>query len=238
VRANWDDLIIPDLAGERMLELVERVRARHRLADEGLGRKQAGVAATIGLFAGAPGTGKSMAAGLVAGELSLVAWQISLRQLVATWDAQTDRELGAAFALVDAGHVLIVLDEAEVLATPPAARVAVQVIDLLRRSSGIAILTMAEGGRLDASLGRLVQVETRFPLPDEPARALLWARALPRGSNLDARELAKRPGVSGARIADVMVRATLLAEAAGEPLSLRLIRLALEREPGGPHVGE
>src|SRR4029079_10678395 len=96
--------------------LVARVRHAHLvLEDWGFGVKLPRGAGVAALFSGPPGTGKSMLAGLLARELELELYQVDLSKVVSKWVGETEKQLSRIFEAADAGHALLLFDEADAL---------------------------------------------------------------------------------------------------------------------------
>jgi len=116
VRQSWDDLVLaPDLL-DQARALVARVRHAHRvLEDWGFAAKLPLGVGVAALFSGPPGTGKTMLAGLIARELDLELYQVDLSKVVSKWVGETEKQIGRIFEAADAGHGLLLFDEAEAL---------------------------------------------------------------------------------------------------------------------------
>jgi hypothetical protein len=115
-RQQWDDLVLPDDAIDDIIEFVARVRHRRQVYEVwGLGRKVAKGMGLSALFSGPPGTGKTMVAGLIAHELGLDLYQIDLSKVVSKWIGETEKNLGELFDAAEAGHAILLFDEADSL---------------------------------------------------------------------------------------------------------------------------
>src|SRR5205814_2659946 len=116
VTQTWDDLVLPDDQREAIAELVARIRGRSRVYE------QWGFAAKVGkglgvsaLFSGPPGTGKTMVAALIARDLGLELYQVDMGKLVSKWIGETEKQLGELFDAAEAGHAILLFDEADSL---------------------------------------------------------------------------------------------------------------------------
>ncbi len=231
VKQSWDDLVVSQDVLDQIHALIGRVRHAHRVYGEwGFGSKQArGIGVPV-LFSGPPGTGKTMVAGIIARELGLELLQIDLSQVVSKWIGETEKQLSRVFDAAEAGHAVLLFDEADSLF---AKRTEVkgsndryanlEVNYLLQRVEafgGITILTTNMDTSIDPALKRRLASHIVFWAPDEDEREELWKRMLTTGSaplarDLDLAELARLyPDMSGANIRNAVLGAAFLA--AGE----------------------
>jgi SpoVK/Ycf46/Vps4 family AAA+-type ATPase len=185
------------------------------------GRSARGVGSTA-LFAGPSGTGKTLAAEVVARELGLDLVQVDLSQVVSKWVGETEKQLARLFDAAEGGCVLL-FDEADTLFGRRSEvhdshdRYAnLEVGYLLQRMEsfrGLAILTTNARGSLDPAFTRRLRTVVTFPYPDAALREALWAKAFPDRtpvSGLDGARLA-RIDVPGGGIASIALTAAYLA---------------------------
>jgi len=226
-RFGWDDLVLPPVQLAQLRHLCNRVRYRSRVREEwDLGHGTLpGVSA---LFTGAPGTGKSLAAEVVAADLGLALFKVDLSQTVSKYIGETEKTLGALFDAAERLGVALVFDEADALfgkrsaVTDSHDRYAnletSYLLQRLERFSGLAILTTNLGANLDEAFTRRLAVSVDFPLPGAADRLRLWERLLgraPRDPALDLRVLAERVELAGGAIMGAAVTAGYLAAEAG-----------------------
>jgi hypothetical protein len=230
VKQTWDDLVLaPDIL-DQIHALVARVRHAHEVYERwSFHRKVARGIGVPALFSGPPGTGKTMVAGLIAKELDLELYQVDLSKVVSKWVGETEKQLARVFDAAEAGHALLLFDEADSLF---ARRTEVrgsndryanlEVNYLLQRIEafgGITILTTNLEASIDPALKRRLAAHVVFWTPDEDERAKLWRRTLDTGSaplaaDLDYDELARSfPEMSGAHIRNAVLAAAFLAAA-------------------------
>jgi SpoVK/Ycf46/Vps4 family AAA+-type ATPase len=188
-----------------------------------------GVAA---LFSGPPGTGKTLVAGLIARELELELYQVDLSKIVSKWVGETEKQLAKVFDAAEAGHVLLLFDEADALfgqrstemkgATDRYANLEVNfLLTRIETFNGVTILTTNLDSAIDKALKRRLAAHVVFQAPDDDERARLWERLLnaqgaPLDRNIDARALARQfPKMSGANIRNAALGAAFLAAAEG-----------------------
>ncbi|MBA3539643.1 MAG: ATP-binding protein, partial [Deltaproteobacteria bacterium] len=231
VTQSWDDLVLSDDTRDHVTTLIGRIRHGHKvLKDWQYRSKMARGTGVPALFSGAPGTGKTMVAGLIARELDLELYQVDLSQIVSKWVGETEKQLAKVFDAAEQGHVLLLFDEADALFGQRSADVKsavdryanLEVNYLLQRVEsfgGITILTTNLESGIDSALKRRLAAHIVFELPDEDEREILWQRLIttesaPLAANLDLLQLARTfPKMSGANIRNAALAAAFLAAA-------------------------
>jgi hypothetical protein len=221
----------------RELELVEsRCRHRERLADA----VGPGVRA---LFSGPSGTGKTLAAALLASRLGVDLYRLDLSSVVDKYLGETEKNLSRVFARAEEADVALLLDEGDALLTQ---RTAVHssndryanletnyLLQRLESYEGILIVTTNAGDRIDGAFKRRMDVVVEFRLPDAAERWAIWQLHLPPLHEVDAASLdeaAARCELSGGQIRNAVLHASLLALDDGLPLATRHLRAAIARE--------
>jgi hypothetical protein len=226
VTQSWDDLVLPDDQMSALVELLARIRKRRLvLEDWGFATKIAKALGVCALFSGPPGTGKTMAAGLIARDLGVDAYQVDLSKIVSKWIGETEKNLAALFDAAEAGHAILLFDEADAVfgkRTSVASsndRHANQEINyLLQRLetfSGTCILTTNHENAIDDAFRRRFSIHVRFPIPDADEREQLWRVMVPMSAPLaddvKFRRLANSFVMSGGYIRNAILRAAFLA---------------------------
>ena len=233
-RRRWHDLVLPDEPRQQLREIVRRLQQRTRVQDEwGFGAVASpGVAA---LFAGAPGTGKTMAAAIVAAECARDLYRIDLSQVVSKYIGETEKHLETLFSEAEASDAALFFDEADAIFGKRGAikdahdRFAnIEVGFLLQRIEafpGLVILATNLRKNIDAAFLRRLQVVVEFPAPDLASRAAIWAGTWPPGApiapDVDPHLLAERFDLSGGHIRNIALAAAYAAAEADTPISLR-----------------
>jgi hypothetical protein len=233
-RRRWHDLVLPDEPRQQLREIVRRLQQRTRVQDEwGFGAVASpGVAA---LFAGAPGTGKTMAAAIVAAECARDLYRIDLSQVVSKYIGETEKHLETLFSEAESSDAALFFDEADAIFGKRGAikdahdRFAnIEVGFLLQRIEsfpGLVILATNLRKNIDAAFLRRLQVIVEFPTPDLASRAAIWAATWPPGApvanDVDPRLLAERFDLSGGHIRNIALSAAYAAAEADSPISLR-----------------
>jgi len=218
------------------------VRHRRLVHDEwGFAAKVGRGLGLSALFSGPPGTGKTMVAGLIADALGLDLYQIDLSRIVSKWIGETEKNLAQVFDAAEAGHAILLFDEADSLfAKRTEVKSSVdryanlEVNYLLQRMEafqGISILTTNIDSAIDEAFRRRLSTHIHFPIPDEDERFRLWGALLPaaarRAADVDLRVLAERYAMSGGYIRNAALRAAFLAADGGTEITMRhLLRAA------------
>ena len=241
---SWDDLV---LAADRKQILAELCRhAQHReLVLEGWGFRSglAGGRGLTALFTGASGTGKTLAAGLIAGQLGLDGYQIDLASVVSKYIGETEKQLARLFDEAEAASALLFFDEADALfgkrtevrdAHDRHANIETSYL-LQRLDSYDGVVLMASNFRknMDEAFLRRLQFIVDFPVPEAQERLQIWRRVLPPGlprGELDLEALASRFVLPGGNIRNIAVAAAFLAAQDGGPLAMHHLVAATRRE--------
>jgi hypothetical protein len=233
-RGSWDDLVLPGDQFDLVVELVSRVRHRSRVLDRwGFASKLGRGTGTAALFSGPPGTGKTMVAGLIAGELGLDLYQVDLSRVVSKYIGETEKNLAALFDAAESGHAVLLFDEADALFAKRSEvkssndrNANLEVNYLLQRLEsfrGITILTTNHETAIDAAFKRRIAVHVRFPIPDEAEREQLWRALIPEqaevSGDLDFAGLARSFSMTGGYIKNAVVRAAYLAADESSPIT-------------------
>ena len=188
--ATWNDLVLPEAETVLLHHLVDQVRGRATvLRHWGFGESITRGSGITALFAGPSGTGKSLAAEVIAGELGLALYRIDLSGVVSKYIGETERNLRRVFDAADEGGALLLFDEADALfgrrseVRDSHDRYAnIEVNYLLQRMEdyrGVAILTTNQRQAVDKAFLRRLRFVVSFPFPSPRERALLWQRAFP-----------------------------------------------------------
>ena len=236
----WDDLVLPELQRQILRDISAHVRQRARVYETwGFSSKGARGLGISALFAGASGTGKTMAAEVLANELRLDVYRIDLSQIVSKYIGETEKNLRRVFDAAEEGGSILLFDEADALFGKRSEvkdshdRYAnIEVSYLLQRMEayrGLAILTTNMKNALDTAFMRRIRFIVQFPFPDAAQRAEIWQRIFPASTptqGLDMTKLA-RLNVTGGNIRNIALNAAFLAADAGEPVQMKhLLRAA------------
>ena len=243
IKQSWNDLVLADDVLAQVRGLAARVRHAHVVYEQwGYRSKMPRGVGVAALFSGQPGTGKTMVAGLIAAELELDLYQVDLSKVVSKWVGETEKQLAQIFDAADAGHALLLFDEADALfAKRTEVKAAVdryanlEVNYLLQRVEafgGITVLTTNLDQSIDPALMRRLAAHVRFWPPELDERITLWKSmfgpGVPVAPDLDLEDLASRyPDMTGANIRNAALAGAFLAAADGGPLTQQhLLRAA------------
>jgi hypothetical protein len=235
-RVAWDDLVLPTEVVDQLRELASRARFRDVVLDRwGMARASStrGRGLTA-LFAGDSGTGKTMSAEVMAGELGLDLYVIDLSTVIDKYVGETEKNLDRIFSEADRVNGVLLFDEADAVfgkrsdVKDSHDRYAnVEVAYLLQRMElfdGVAILTTNLRSNLDEAFTRRLDAVVDFPVPDEDDRLRLWERHLPTGvpraGDLDLPFLARRFRLSGGNVRNVCLAGAYLAAAEDRSLCM------------------
>ncbi|MEJ7597434.1 MAG: ATP-binding protein [Kofleriaceae bacterium] len=253
VTQTWDDIVLPDDQTTAIIELLARIRERTRVYEEwGFADKMGRGLGVSALFSGPPGTGKTMAAGLIARALRVELYQVDISKIVSKWIGETEKNLAALFDAAEAGHAILLFDEADALfgkrtdVRSSNDRHANQEVNFLLQRlesfAGICILTTNHETAIDEAFRRRLSVHVRFPMPEVDERERLWSAMIPasapRAADLGLDALAATYVMSGGYIRNAVLRAAFLAaDEQGVIDGMRLARAAqLEYEALGKVV--
>jgi SpoVK/Ycf46/Vps4 family AAA+-type ATPase len=242
-RAQWDQLVLPEPQLRLLRMLTAQLRRRSRVLDDwGFAQQSGRGLGTAALFAGPSGTGKTMAAEVIAGTLALDLYRIDLSQVVSKWLGETEKNLAQLFDAADAGGAVLLFDEADALFGKRSEvrdshdRYAnIEVSFLLQRLEtyrGLAVLATNSEQAVDQAFLRRLRCIVRFPQPDAAQRAAIWQRVLPSQTPTEAlrTDLLARLSVSGGTIRNIALTAAYLAADAGAPVRMADLRVAAEIE--------
>ncbi|MGW2786947.1 ATP-binding protein [Streptomyces populi] len=242
-RAGWADLVLAERQRETLREVVAHVRQRGTVYQEwgfeSLLRRGLGVTA---LFAGGSGTGKTLAAEVMAAELGVDLFVIDLSQVVSKYIGETEKNLRRVFDAAERGGALLLFDEADALFGKRSEikdshdRYAnLEVSYLLMRMEayrGLAVLTTNMKKALDPAFMRRIRFVVDFPFPGVHERAEIWRRVIPERTpreGLDVDRLAQLT-VTGGSIRNIALAGAFLAAEEGCPVQMRHMLAATRTE--------
>ncbi|QOR70351.1 ATP-binding protein [Ruania alkalisoli] len=245
--ATLDDLVLPDHVRVEVERLIGWARNRDEvlgLGDlQGKGGKGTGICA---LFSGSPGTGKTLAAHVLADALGADLFGVDLSSVVDKYIGETEKNLERVFAKAESLNAVLFFDEADALfgsrsaVTDSRDRYANQeVAYLLQRMEafeGITVLATNLRGNLDPAFARRLHFMVHFPDPDAPTRRRLWEQHLAQlpgtaaGDPVDLDLLAESLEIAGGDVRNIVLAATYDAVAEQREVGMADLRRAAERE--------
>ncbi len=242
-KATWETLVLPAEETEQLRAICDQVRQRHRVyAHGGFGeRMNRGLGISV-LFAGESGTGKTMAAEVIANDLQLNLYRIDLSAVVSKYIGETEKNLRRLFDAAEDGGAILFFDEADALFGKRSEvkdshdRYAnIEINYLLQRMEsyrGVAILATNLRSALDAAFVRRLRFIVSFAYPGAAERKLIWQKAFPAATateGLDFERLS-RLNLTGGGIANVALNAAFLAARADSPVTMPLVLNAARAE--------
>lgn len=244
-RYRWEDIVLPDDQVEILHEIVSTVRGRPIVMENwGVGRKLAASNGVTVLFAGPPGTGKTMGAEVIASDLGLDLYKIDLSTIVSKYIGETEKNLEKIFNEAQSSNAILFFDEADAIFGKRSEvkdahdRYAnIEVSYLLQRMEaydGVTMLATNLRANVDDAFTRRLQFAVHFPFPEDAFRLRIWETLfppdVPRDSDLDFKLLADRFKLAGGNIRNIIVGAAFLAAAQGTPVSMSHMLHAARRE--------
>ena len=242
-KATWNDLVLPDEQMRQMRQIAGQVRDRHRVYDEwGFARTMNRGFGISALFAGESGTGKTMAAEVIANDLQLNLYRIDLSAVVSKYIGETEKNLRKLFDAAERGGAILFFDEADALFGKRSEvkdshdRYAnIEINYLLQRMeafSGLAILATNMKGALDNAFSRRLRFIVNLPFPGVKERKQIWQKALPPetpSQDLDFERLA-RLNLSGGNIHSIALNAAFIAAQDGHTVTMPILMTATRAE--------
>jgi hypothetical protein len=233
-RVGWEDLVLPATEMELLRDIAAHVRARARVHDAwGLADRSARGLSITALFTGGSGTGKTLAAEVLAKELDLDLFRIDLSQVVSKYIGESEKNLRRVFDAAEEGGAILLFDEADALFGKRSEvkdshdRYAnIEVSYLLQRMEayrGLAILTTNLKDSLDSAFLRRIRFSVHFPFPSAEQRAEIWRRVFPEATpraELGYEKLA-RLNLPGGNIRNIAVYAAYLAADTNSPITMK-----------------
>jgi hypothetical protein len=242
-RAGWDDIVLPAAQTAVLRELATQAAHRHTVYEEwGFAARSGRGLGLTALFAGPSGTGKTLAAEVIATELRLDLYRIDLSATVSKWLGETEKNLSRIFDAAEAGGAILLFDEADALfgrrseVKDAHDRYAnVEVSYLLQRMEtyrGVAILTTNQRDALDTAFLRRLRFVVTFPLPDAAQRRAIWQRVFPAATPVDGLRPDKlaRLSVTGGAIRNIALNAAFSAAAENQPVRMNHLLAAARSE--------
>jgi SpoVK/Ycf46/Vps4 family AAA+-type ATPase len=242
---TWEDIVLPADPIEQLQEICERVKYRGRvLAEWGFQHKLAMGKGTNALFAGPPGTGKTMAADIIAHDLGLDLYKIDLSTVVSKYIGETEKNLSRIFDEAETSNAILFFDEADALfgkrtevrdSHDRYANLEISyLLQKMEEYEGVVILATNLHKNMDDAFRRRMHFIIEFPFPDAPDRRRIWQNIWPANSplapELDFDFIAERVVVAGGNIRNIALAAAFLAAADGQTVTMPHLIKATQRE--------
>jgi len=233
-KARMEELVLPDDVIDTLRDMIAMVRERAQILERWGYQRHLGISRGVaGLYSGEPGTGKTMAASVVASELGLELVRIDLSAVVSKYVGETEKNLGRIFDEAQDSHAMLLFDEADSLfgkrtelksAQDRFANLEVNyILQRMETFDGVSVLTTNAENSIDPALQRRLNFRIRFPEPEVEEREKLWKQLLPPATNLhanvDFNALAEKFDMTGGYIKNAVVRAAVIAARAGRDMT-------------------
>lgn len=241
--ALWDDLVLPEREKQVLQDAASHIRQRMKVYEQwGFGGKTKRGLGISALFAGASGTGKTMAADVLANALRLDLYRVDLSEIVSKYIGETQKNVAQVFDAAEMGGIILLFDEADALFGKRSEvkdshdrHANMEVAYLLQRMEsypGLSILTTNLKNSIDQAFLRRIRFIVQFPFPDINQRAELWRKVFPSQTpteGLDEWKLAKL-SVAGGNIRNIALNAAFIAAELDQPVRMEHILQAAKNE--------
>lgn len=196
-RRGPDLLVLPEQVHRQVTEIAAFTRSMNKVVEDwGFGRMMTGGAGVKALFVGDPGTGKTLAAEVIAHVLGVQLLKVDLSQMVSKWVGETAKHLDAVFREAASGNSVLFFDEADALfgkrgevrhGTDRYANTEVShLLQRFEQHSGLVILASNLRQNIDPAFARRFDSIIEFARPERAERLRLWSLAFPPAAPLDA----------------------------------------------------
>src|SRR6185436_10184559 len=242
-KATWDDIVLPSAESTLLHQIAEQVAHRTTVYEQwGFSQKMSRGLGISALFSGESGTGKTMAAEVIAHEMRMNLYRIDLSAVISKYIGETEKNLRRLFDAAENGGAILFFDEADALfgkrseVSDSHDRYAnIEINYLLQRMEayrGLAILATNMKSALDPAFLRRLRFIVRFPFPGVSERKAIWQKVFPAEVpkvGLDFDRLA-RLNITGGHIHNVAINAAFLAARSRSPVNMSLILSAARAE--------
>ena len=244
-RATWEQIVLPASETALLRQIAGQVRSRSQVYDEWGFRARMNRGLGVGaLFVGDSGTGKTMAAEVLANDLKLDLYRIDLSAVVSKYIGETEKNLREVFDAAECGGAILLFDEADALFGKRSEvkdshdRYAnIEVDYLLQRMEvfgGLAILATNMKSALDPAFVRRLRFIVTFPYPGPAERRRMWERVFPAATPLGVidHERLARLNLTGGNIQSMALTAAFMAAQAEEKEEAKKVTMSLLLEAG------
>nr|WP_236588166.1 AAA family ATPase [Tumebacillus amylolyticus] len=244
-RQSFDSLILPPEQKDLLKNACAQMKYRTQVYGEwGFGKKLSYGKGLSMLFAGPPGTGKTMSAEVIAHELQLEIYKIDLSQIISKYIGETEKNLHEIFSEAQLSSSILFFDEADALFGKRSEvkdshdkHANVETAYLLQKMEeyeGITILATNFQQNIDEAFMRRLNYVVRFPFPDATYREYIWRGMFPKETPLDEdvdfAYLAEKFQLAGGSIKNIVTSAAFLAVEAGQLVQMRHLLRAVKHE--------
>lgn len=244
-RYGWEDLVLPGDKLAHLKEICSQVKHRYRVFGEwGFDKKLSHGKGLSMLFSGSPGTGKTMAAQVIAGELQLDLYKIDLSGVVSKYIGETEKNLAKIFQEAETSNAILFFDEADALfgkrtevsdAHDRYANIETSyLLQKMEEYEGVVILATNLRENMDDAFLRRIRFIVEFPFPDEASRFKIWQTHFPKeaplSEKIDYEYLSRELKIAGGSIKNIVLNSAFLAAANGGVINMEYILHGAKRE--------
>jgi hypothetical protein len=241
---SWDDIVLPGPVAQQLREVEAAVEHRQTIfVDWGFGERMSRGKGLNVLFSGASGTGKTMAAEVLAHELGLDLYEIDLATIVSKYIGETEKNLRRIFEEAQLSNAILFFDEADALFGKRSqvrdshdryANIEIAyLLQLMEEYEGMAILATNLSRNVDDAFARRMHHVIEFPVPNESLRSRIWSKVFPQATpmgDVDLGFAARHFELAGGAIRGAALGAAAMAAADGGSVSMRHLVVAVARE--------
>ncbi|WP_171684451.1 ATP-binding protein [Paenibacillus planticolens] len=244
-RYQWGDIILPPEQKDQLRNACNQVKYRGVVySDWGFEKKLAYGKGLSMLFAGPPGTGKTMSAQVVAGDLQLELYKVDLSQVISKYIGETEKNLHEIFEEAQLSNAVLFFDETDALfgkrsevkdSHDKYANIeTAYLLQKMEEYQGITVLATNLLNNIDEAFLRRINYVIKFPFPDSEYREKIWQSmfppAAPLSADVDFKYLAQHYEIAGGNIKNVVLSSAFLAAEAGEPIRMPHIIKSIRHE--------
>lgn len=245
VSLRLEHLVLPEKEADQIREILDACRVRtYVMTHWGFGKRiSTGRGMTL-LFSGEPGTGKTLCAEILAAEMELPLFRVSVPRIMSKWVGETEKNIADVFKKAKGSHSMLLFDEADSLFT---SRVKVEnsvdrfanmetnlLLQEIERFEGVIILTTNHEKNIDEAFQRRIQFKVTFPFPDAEQRGRIWKTLVPPecpvDENMDFGLLGESYELSGGYIKNAILKAAYRAAIEDKVMGMDHIEAAAEQE--------
>jgi AAA+ superfamily predicted ATPase len=244
-RSTWNDLILPPEGLTQLQEICHQVKYHHLVCGQwGFEEKLSLGKGLNALFSGSPGTGKTMAAEVIAKELHLDLYKIDLSQVVSKYIGETEKNLERIFTAAQSANAILLFDEADALfgkrsevkdAHDRYANLEIAyLLQKMEEYEGLTLLTTNLRQNLDEAFTRRIRFIVEFPFPEADYRLQIWRRIWPKqtplAADVDLEGMARQFKLAGGNIRNIALAAAFLAAENSQCVTMKHLLQATKRE--------
>jgi SpoVK/Ycf46/Vps4 family AAA+-type ATPase len=244
-RYSWGDIVLPEEKVGQVKDICNQVKNRYRVFGEwGFDRKFSHGKGLSVLFSGPPGTGKTMAAEVIAHELQLDLYKVDLSGVVSKYIGETEKNLSKIFKEAETSNAILFFDEADALfgkrtevsdAHDRYANIETSyLLQKMEEYEGVVILATNLRENMDEAFTRRIRFIVEFPFPDAASRLRIWSTHFPKeaplSDEIDYQFLSKQLQVAGGNIKNIVLNSAFLAAQDGGVIDMEHILRGVKRE--------